>query len=297
MDTKGNLWATFGSGTEHVVFVAHMDEVGFQVVSIGADGRLLVQPRGGFYPSLWEAQAGLVHTAHEAVPVVFEPRRDWYTVAQRTPPGQLTGFIGATSRQAAEALGVQIGQTVTMPKRMLRLGRHRVLARSLDDRIGCTALLLALRHLNSTTVQRRLTFAWVVEEEIGLVGSRALATTLPDVTRVYAVDTFVSSDAPLESQRLAFAPLGQGAVLRAMDSGTVVPRPVIDAVLALARSHGIPLQYGMTAGWNDGASFAANGVVNVPLSWPGRYSHSPVEVADLRGIEALVQLIVALATQ
>ena len=78
-----------------------------------------------------------------------------------------------------------------------------------------------------------------------------------------------------------------------MDSGTV-PRPVIDAVLALARSRGIPLQYGMTAGWNDGASFAANGVVNVPLSWPGRYSHSPVEVADLRDIEALVQLIVHL---
>ena len=114
------------------------------------------------------------------------------------------------------------------------------------------------------------------------------------MTRVYAVDTFVSSDAPLESQRLAFA-LRRGAVLRAMDSGTVVPRPAIDAVLDLARSRGIPLQYGMTAGWNDGASFAANGVVNVPLSWPGRYAHSPVEVADLRDIEALVQLIVTLA--
>jgi len=33
----------------------------------------------------------------------------------------------------------------------------------------------------------------------------------------------------------------------------------------------------------------------LPLSWPGRYSHSPVEVADLRDVEALVRLIVALA--
>ena len=187
-----------------------MDEVGFQVVSIGADGRLLVQPRGGLYTSLWSA-AGLVHTAREAVPAVFEPRRDWHTAAQRTPPGQLTVFIGTTSRQAAEALGVQIGQTVTMPKRMVRLGRHRVLARSLDDRIGCTALLLALRHLDSNTVQRRLTFAWVVEEEIGLVGSRALlAATLPDVTRVYAVDTFVSSDAPLGVAAFCLCASGAG---------------------------------------------------------------------------------------
>ena len=143
----------------------------------------------------------------------------------------------------------------------------------------------------ATLYRRRLTFAWVVEEEIGLVGSRARCY-LPDVTRVYAVDTFVSSDAPLESQRLAFAPLGRGAVLRAMDSGTVVPPPSHRCRARAGTSRGIPLQYGMTAGWNDGASFAANGVVNVPLSWPGRYSHSPVEVADLRDIEALVQLIV-----
>ena len=33
----------------------------------------------------------------------------------------------------------------------------------------------------------------------------------------------------------------------------------------------------------------------LPFSWPGRYSHSPVEVADLRDLEALVRLIVAVA--
>jgi putative aminopeptidase FrvX len=53
----------------------------------------------------------------------------------------------------------------------------------------------------------------------------------------------------------------------------------------------------MTTGWNDGTSFAANGVVNVPLAWPGRYSHLPVEVAALRDIEARVQRIVTLAVQ
>jgi putative aminopeptidase FrvX len=192
---------------------------------------------------------------------------------------------------------MQTGQTVTMPKRMLRLGRHRVLARSLDDRVGCTALLLALRRLEAQALRKRLTFAWVVEEEIGLGGSRALAATLLDVTRVYPVDTLVSSDAPLESRRFAFAPLGQGAVIRAMDSGNIVPRRIIDELRALAQSNGIPLQYGMTGGWTDGTPFLANGVVNVPLSWPGRYSHSPVEVADLRDIEALVRLITAIAMQ
>ncbi len=184
-----------------------------------------------------------------------------------------------------------------MPKRMVRLGTHRVMARSLDDRVGSAVLLLALRHINVQALRQRLTFAWVVEEEIGFGGSRSLARALSDVTRVYPVDTFVSSDAPLESQRFAFAPLGQGAVVRAMDSGNIVPRGVIDEILKFAHTNSIPLQYGMTAGWSDGTPFLAHGVIPVPLSWPGRYSHSPVEVADLRDIEALMRLIVAIASQ
>lgn len=297
IDTKGNLLVTFGSGTEHVLFVAHMDEVGFRIATLREDGRLLLQSRGGLYASLWEAQASLVHTDHGPVPAVFEPRLNWHTAERREPAASLSVYVGANSPQEVEALGITIGQTVTMPKQMLQLGRHRVLARSLDDRVGSTALLLALHRIDVDTLRRRFTFAWVVEEEVGLGGSRILQRALPGVTRVYPVDTFVSSDAPIESRRFAFAPLGRGAVIRAMDSGNIVPRTVIDDIQTLAQSKAIPLQYGMTAGWTDGTPFLAHGVVNVPLSWPGRYSHSPVEVADLRDIEALAQLIVALVTQ
>jgi len=37
-------------------------------------------------------------------------------------------------------------------------------------------------------------------------------------------------------------------------------------------------------------------VLHVSLSWPGRYSHSPVEVLDLRDLQALEKLIYAIAT-
>jgi putative aminopeptidase FrvX len=32
------------------------------------------------------------------------------------------------------------------------------------------------------------------------------------------------------------------------------------------------------------------------LSWPGRYSHSPVEVIDQRDFDAVIRLVVAVAT-
>jgi len=203
--------------------------------------------------------------------------------------------LGVASDAAARALGVREGSTVTMPKGMLRLGAHRVTGRSCDDRVGSTALLLALRRLDPGKLHSRVTFAWSVGEEVGLEGAKALAAETGPYTRVHAVDTFVSSDSPLESRRFAYAPLGKGAVLRAMDNAFLAPRELIDRTLALADREKIPVQLGVTGGATDGVPFLPSGAAMLPLSWPGRYSHSPVEVADLRDVEALVRLIVALA--
>jgi putative aminopeptidase len=56
------------------------------------------------------------------------------------------------------------------------------------------------------------------------------------------------------------------------------------------------VQVGFTGGATDGMAFLADGPAMLPFSWPGRYSHSPVEVADLRDLDSLVDLIVAAAT-
>lgn len=298
VDAKGNLLVTFGQGEEHSLFVAHMDEVGFRVAEVQSDGRLKLEIRGGLLPYVWEAQAAQVHGERGPVPAVFEPREDWRTADRRSlPSGPPTVFLGVSSAREAEALGVRVGSTVTMPKEMFRLGRHRGVGRAFDDRNGCSALLLALQRIDPAKLRRRVTFAWVVEEETGLVGSRAIAERMTGLTRVHPVDTFVSSDTPRESRQFAYAPLGKGAVLRTMDNASLLPRELIDRYLALAGRAGIPVQYGFTGGASDGIAFLPNGVEMIPFSWPGRASHSPVEVADFRDVEALIRLVVAAATE
>ncbi len=54
---------------------------------------------------------------------------------------------------------------------------------------------------------------------------------------------------------------------------------------------------GLTQGGTDGTQFTYWGAPNQGLSWPGRYSHSPGEVLDLRDLEQLSELIVAVAYQ
>ena len=137
-----------------------------------------------------------------------------------------------------------------------------------------------------------------MREETGLEGAIALAQRYgPSVKRVFSIDTFVSSDSPVETTRFAFAPLGQGAVIRGLDNSSVVLPGELDRIVAIARSLRIPLQVGATNGGTDGSEFVRYGVIHAGLSWPGRYSHSPVEVLDLRDLQSLTRLIHALATR
>ena len=292
-DTAGNVWVRVGQGDPVIVFVAHMDEIGYRVDSILDDGSLRLANQGGFFQSLFEAQAALVHTPTGDVPGVFLPRDSGVT---RHNPAAVRASVGTTSRQATLAAGVTVGSTVTMPKQFVRLANARATGRAMDDRVGDAAQILALRHLDRATLTHQVIFLFSTREEIGLEGARAAATALGTTPRrVHAIDTFVSADSPLELQSFAVAPIGDGPVARALDNSSVTPAAYVDSLLRVARTRGVPLQVGTTNGGNDGSMFTPYGVVDVPMGWPLRYSHSPAEVIDLRDVAALADLIQAIA--
>jgi putative aminopeptidase FrvX len=294
-DTAGNLWVRIGRGDPVVVFVAHLDEIGYRVDSILDDGTLALRTRGGFFTSLYEAKAALVHGDRGGadIPGIFLPRDTGFT--RRIPP-PLRVSVGTATRAATEALGVRAGQTITMPKQYVRLAGTRATGRSFDDRMGCAALVLALRRLDRAKLDHQVIFIWSTREEIGLEGAavaaRALGTT---PRRVHAVDTFVSADAPLELQNFAVALVGAGAVARALDNSSITPPAYVDSLVALARARGVALQVGTTNGGNDGSTFTPYGVVDVAMGWPLRYSHSPAEVIDLKDLLSLGDLVRAIA--
>lgn len=299
IDEIGNLIVSAGPSRDTVVFMAHMDEVAYDVVAIAGDGTVSLRSRGGVIHSAWEGQPAILHLPRSAegqpdtLPGLFVPRD---TARVRTTP-RMTAWFGMDSA-ALTARGVRIGAGVTSPKVSVRLAGSRFTGRSMDDRAGSTALLLALRRINPSTLGHAVLFVWSVQEEGGLVGAQAAALRMGASTqRIYSIDTFVSSDTPLESPHFAFAPLGQGPVLRAIENGSFSPLFVRQRIQQAARATGIPLQIGLTQGGTDGTAFTFFGAPNTGLSWPGRYSHTPAEVLDLRDLERLARLIAAVAQQ
>ena len=295
-DEKGNILLTFGKGAQHLVFIAHMDEVGFVVDSILDDGTLRLKRQGGFYNFVWEGHAAIIHTVGKEIPALFEPRPDYLSTATQIKGSKpLYANAGFTSKQQALDAGVREEvTTVTMPKQLFRLSANRAAARGFDDRVGCAALLLALEHIDPATLPFRITAVFSTGEEIGLLGSTFAAKGLMDAGVVYPIDTFVSSDDPVEPHTYAYCPLGKGAVVRVIESINIARKPDVDYLQDLAARRKIAIQLGMTSGGTDGQGFLAYDIPSVPLSWPGRYSHSPVEVMDFRDLRALVALIQAI---
>jgi putative aminopeptidase FrvX len=298
VDSAGNLVVAAGPERDTVAFIAHMDEVAFEVDRILPDGRVTLRRMGGVVVQSWEGVPALLHfdrdgsaPARESLRGVFVPRDS----ARTRIPSDLTAWFGMDSARLV-AHGVRPGLGITAYKRAERLAGTRITGRASDDRTGSTALLTAIRGIDPGALPRKVFFVWSVREEGGLNGARAFGNTYRNtLQRVYSIDTFVSSDTPLESPHFAFAPLGAGAVLRGLDDGSLVPRAERNRILALARREGIPVQLGTTQGSTDGSAIAPWGPPNIGLSWPGRYSHGPAEVLDLRDVSALARLIRAVA--
>jgi putative aminopeptidase len=318
VDTAGDLYVAVGPDRDTVVIVAHTDEVGFDVVRIEPDGRVALRTRGGFIPTLFQGQPALLHrdgeaqgsvsrrdcvaTSASAIRGVFEIPESSPAPAGRGGRGAGRGGRGGAPSAHAwfgpdpAALGVKPGMTVTGYKCATRLGQYRFSARAIDDRAGDTALLFAMKALDPKQLDHKVIFAFSTREEIGLEGAAALAAEFGvSVQRVLAVDTFVSSDSPIETSRFADTPIGRGPVARMLDNSSVTPPEEFARLIRIAERHHIPLQWGTTNGGNDGSEFVRFGVPDVPIGWPLRYSHSPAEVIDLRDVRALSELVRAMA--
>ncbi len=266
-----------------IAFVAHMDEIGYEVNKIEDDGRLLVSVLGGGYSEYFLGHVVLVHKADgNYTGGVLELPAGWDLPGFEWPHGPRSMdepvhvYIGTRSSKETEQLGIKTGDWITIPKQYRPLLGTRANARSFDDRVGCAALVEAVRALGPDLPGRDVTFIWSTEEEVGLKGAAAAAERLAKEGRtpdfVFAIDTFVSSDSPLELRRFADAEIGKGFVVRAVDNSNITPREYVDRVVQLARDNGIPAQYGVTGGGNDGAVFTRYGAVNIPLGWPLRYT-------------------------
>ena len=299
VDNLGNLIATLGSGESTAIFAAHMDELGMVVAEIRDDGFLRVKSLGGIDPRVMPGRVLRIRTAKGELKGVLGVKPPHLMGADRSEMKTVVQFedmfvdIGADSGDEARELGVQILDSVTFEKTFEILNGKYLSARGLDDRAGCAVMLEVIRELEDRTLRGKVHFAFTVQEEAGLRGAELVGHRI-EAEYAFAIDTASSGLAPDAERAKGPAELGGGPALRAVDNRLICDPAFVREVKSVAEENGIPVQVVFTGGSTDVAAIALKGPKSLPIAFPARYTHSPVETVSIEDLENTKKLIVAL---
>lgn len=304
-DRLGNLTATVEGdpGLPSVMVIAHMDQLGFVVRKVEADGLLRLERVGGVPERALAAQAVLVCTGGGDHPGVIGNKSHHATGPDEKyrvlPYAELAVDCGFASKAEAEAAGVRIGDPVVYLPRVVDLAGGRLAGTAVDDRAGCAALLALADRLSLRQAGPTVHLVFSVQEEFNLRGVipavRALA---PDIA--LQLDLVLACDTPDMAHRGEVA-LGGGPAMSLFSfhgRGTLnglIPHPALVRHLEeVADRAGIPLQRSAHTGALTETAYVqieGEGVACLDLGFPMRYSHSALEVVDVADLEALVDLL------
>lgn len=289
-DAIGNLIVlkkgTGGENSKKIMFAAHMDEIGFMVKTIEADGRLRVCNMGwNWTGSAYNARVRF-RNGITGVVGCMGPIEEAHN-----NPGKLYIDIGATSKEDAMKY-VNLGDACGYYGEYLELVNDRICAKTLDDRAGCYQLLEALKE-NDGTYPNDIYYVFCVQEEVGCRGSKVTAARIkPDIG--IAVDVTPAHDYPCDLE--GSNTVDEGIGIKICDPSVICDEDVVAAMIECCESNNIKYQREVIdKGGTDASSMnlsnmgvRAGGIVVVL-----RYPHSQSAVASKKDIEAGIDLVTA----
>lgn len=303
-DRLGNLCAHFPGNGPAVMLFTHMDQLGFIVRRIEANGTIRLERLGGVPERALAAQDVLICVGEgKDVHAIITNKSHHATTPgekyQVVPYAEITVDGGFSSAADVESAGIRIGSPVVYKPQASVLNNHRIVGTSIDDRAGCAVLLEVARLLNKRKSGPPVHLAFTVLEEFNLRGAQTLAQQLlPDIA--IQLDLMLATDTP-DMQAKGDMVLGGGPGMSLYSfhgRGTlngVIPHPaMVNLFEKTAIAEGIPLQRSAQTGILTDLSYvqlAGSGVASIDIGFPMRYSHSAREVCDVSDLVALAKLL------
>ena len=285
VDALGNLVARKGSRSiagMRIMLAGHMDEIGLMVTHVDANGFVRFTGLGGIRMTMLTGSR--VRFMDGTRGVIGTDRLTDMTKAPTLE--QCFVDVGATSPKDCP---VKIGDVCAFDRPFIDLGK-RLVAKSMDDRIGCAVMVESLRTLK--TSPHELYFVFTTQEEVGLRGAGTAAHVIdPDVA--FVPDVSLSGDSP--DVKAGTGKLGSGPSITVYDGSMIPNRKLRDLVIDTAESSKIPFHFAaLERGGTDGGRIHMSraGVPTLYLGAATRYIHSHTSILHKGDFENLVNLLV-----
>jgi len=284
-----------------VMMAGHMDEIGFMVRLVTAEGYIKFVPLGGWFDQVLLGQRVIIKTRKGDVvgvigvkpPHMLSPDERRKVVERKT----MYIDIGATSAAEVEEAGVRPGDPIVPRADFVELANGKTyLSKAFDDRVGVALMVSALSELKGQPHPNDIFAAATVMEEVGLRGATTSVDLVkPDVAIVLESD--IAGDVPGVSAEETLVKLGKGPTILLYDARMIPNLKLRDFVMDTARELDIPLQTStIEGGATDGAAIHMyrTGVPTVVLAVPARHIHSHSSIIHRDDYDNAVKLLVAL---
>jgi tetrahedral aminopeptidase len=288
VDALGNLIARkrpsrVTKDTRKIMLAAHMDEIGVIVSHVDENGFVRFSPLGGVFRRY--VLGGRVRFLNGTPGVIGFDKLD--NVNEAPTLDKIYIDVGATNLKDCP---VKIGDVGAFDRTFSEFG-DRLVAKSMDNRVGVLVAIEALRRLKSTP--HDVFFVFTTQEEVGTRGAATSAYGVdPDVG--IALDVTPTGDTP-SSMKMEMA-LGKGPCIKIQDAGMIADPRVVQWMIKAAEKNKIPYQREvLLMGGTDARAIqvARAGVPTGCVSIPVRYVHSPSEMVDFADVENSVKLLLA----
>jgi endoglucanase len=302
-DAYGTAWATQKGSSpngKRIMLEAHADEIGYIIKQITKEGYLRIDRIGGSDTATGRGRRLEILGDKGSVRGIIgntaiHLRRDNLGDEKVPKIHELYVDVGASSAEEVKALGLRVGHPAVYADRAEPLGEHYLISRAIDNRVGGFILSQVLAKLRERTAPPSATVIAVnaVQEEIGGHGAKMAAHRLmPDVCIV--LDVTHATDTPgIEHAQHGEVKLGHGP---SITHGTCNHPNVIKRLMEVAGKLGMELQHESSSRYGgtdtDVIFETREGIPSGLISLPLRYMHSVVEMADLRDMDKVVQLLV-----
>lgn len=304
IDPMGNLICRKKAGRisrskerpQSVMLACHIDEIGFYVKFIDKEGRLRLNPAGGFDTRNLFARRVLVQGKRDLLGVLNPTGRPIHLASEEEKKktykvGEF--FVDLFLPKAEVHRLVRIGDPVTLVQPMELIGKVAT-GKAMDNRIATWVAVNALRKVGKRSPYD-IYFVATVQEEVGCRGAATSAFDVqPDIG--IALDTTLACDTPGISDYEAVTTLGKGVAIKIMDGMSISHRGLVDEFITLAEKKKIKYQLEvLPLGGTDAASVqrAGSGRRPITLSLPTRYIHTVTEAVHRDDLNAAVNLLAA----
>jgi len=296
-DDYGNAVAVHEGGGPSIAFGGHGDEIGYIVRDITDDGFLRLGSIGGADRTVSKGQHVTVHAETPVAGVIGQTAIHLREPDDESHQDIAEQFVDVGADDGDEAASlVDVGDPVTVETRVRPLHGTRMAARGMDNRVGIWAAAEGLRAAAAADVDATVYAVSTVQEEVGIQGAKMVGFDL-DPDAAVAIDVTHATDNPdIPGKRVGPVELGGGPVV---SRGSANHPTLVELARDAGRDANVDVQLqatGSRTGTDADAFYTSRGgIPSLNLGIPNRYMHTPVEVIDTADLDAVAELLGAMA--